>query len=71
MLYEYLGKLEEAGYLKTESGKELEKLLSRLRKVQNVVSTETYIEIENLIYELVDKTRKEFFELGELSSKND
>lgn len=71
MLYEYLGKLEEAGFLKTESGKELEKLLSRLRRVQNVLTTEAYIEIENLIYDLVDKTRKEFFELGELSSKSD
>lgn len=71
MLYRYLVNLEEAGFLKTESGKELEKLLSRLRSVQNVVSTEAYIEIENLIYDLVDKTKKEFFQLGELSSRND
>ncbi|MDY4011868.1 MAG: hypothetical protein SOY60_09380 [Fusobacterium gastrosuis] len=71
MLYEFLVNLEEAGFLKTESGKELEKLLSKLRKIQNVVSTEAYIEIENLIYDLVDKTKKEFFQLGELSSRND
>ena len=71
MLYEFLVNLEEAGFLKTESGKELEKLLSKLRKIQNVGNSEGYIEIENLIYDLVDKTRKEFFQLGELSSRND
>lgn len=71
MLYEYVKKLEEAGFLKTESGKELEKIFSKLRKIQNVLSNEAYIEIEALIYDLVDKTRKEFFELGKISSKND
>lgn len=71
MLYRYLVNLEEAGFFKTESSLELEKILSKIRNIKNVLSTETYIEIENLIYDLVDKTRKEFFELGRISSKND
>lgn len=67
----YLIRLNEVGFLKINSELEVEKLFGKLKEVQNVLTTEAYIEIEDLISKVVDETRKEFFELGELTSKND